>query len=220
MAKFDKAPAESRPEILKAMAAHVPFDGWSDAAIRHAADDLGVPPAFVRMAFPGGLAEMVDAHLAAIDGEMTKKLKAKKLSGMKMRRRIVTAVRTRLEIKGRNREAARRTAGFLAMPQNAAVSAKCLWRAVDAMWRAAGDKSTDSSYYTKRMILGGVYSSTLLVWLNDKSKGSRDTWAFLDRRIENVMEFEKVKGKWRELTKDLPSPARILGALRYPEKRR
>lgn len=220
MAKFDKAPAESRPEILKALVAHVPFDGWSDAAVRHAAADLGVPPAFIRMAFPGGLSEMVDTHLSAIDEEMTKKLKARKLSKMKVRERIVTAVKTRLEIKGKHKEAARRTAGFLAMPQNAAVSAKCMWRAVDAMWRAAGDTSTDYNYYTKRMILAGVYSSTLLVWLNDKSKGHKETLAFLDRRIANVMEFEKAKGKWRELTKDLPNPAKILGRLRYPEKHR
>lgn len=217
MAKFDKAPHEMRDEILAAVLAHVPFDGWSEAAIKNAARDLDLPPDFLRMAFPKGPPELVEAHLKALDDALRKALKKKNLTKMKIRDRIRTAVLLRLELNQPHKEAVRRTVGFLALPQNAALAAKSLWRTADLMWKAAGDTSTDYNYYTKRMILGGVYSSTLLTWLGDTSETHADTEAFLDRRIENVMEFEKLKAKARDATKDLPDPFEILGKLRYPE---
>ena len=217
MRKYKQAPSEARGDILAAMIPHVAFDGWSQGAIRHTAKELDVAVEFIEMAFPGGAVEMVEAYLAGIDEKMLKVLKKKKLDKMRIRDRIRAAVVTRLEINDRHKEAVRRTVSFLALPTNALVGAKSLWKTVDAMWRAAGDTSTDYNHYTKRMILGGVYSSTLLVWLNDKSDGHKDTLAFLDRRIENVMEFEKAKGKLREFTKDLPDPFKILGKMRYPD---
>ncbi|HXV74395.1 MAG TPA: COQ9 family protein, partial [Sphingomonadales bacterium] len=114
----------------------------------------------------------------------------------------------------------RRTVGFLALPPNAGLSAKCLWRTADAMWRASGDTATDYNHYTKRLILAGVYSSTLLVWLNDSSEDLKETKAFLARRIAGVMRFEKAKAKVREFAEDLPNPAKILGGFRYPEGHR
>ena len=206
--------------MLAAILAHVPFEGWGETAWRKAAKDLGQPLAFVKMAFPRGAREMVEAHLTATDDAMVKALKKKNLGKMKIRERIETAVLTRLALNGKNREAARRTVGFLALPMNARLSAKCLWRTADAMWRAAGDTATDYNHYTKRIILSAVYSSTLLVWLNDHSQGLKDSKAFLARRIENVMQFEKIKGRMREAAKDFPNPAKILGELRYPHGHR
>ncbi len=220
LAKFEKAPSEMRPEILAAVISHVPFDGWSDAAIKNAAQDLGLPADFLKMAYGAGVFEMVEVHLTNLDTELEKALAKARLNKMKIRDRIRTAVLTRLELNEPNKEMVRRTVGFLALPTNAPLAAKCLWRTCDLMWRAAGDTATDYNHYTKRMILGGVYSTTLLTWLNDKSDGYQDTKTFLDRRIDNVMEFEKFKFKAKEATKDLPDPFEILGKIRYPEGHR
>lgn len=209
-----------RPGILAAVLNHVPFDGWSDLAIKNAAGDLGLPPDFLKMAYGGGIAEMVEVHLGNLDAALEKALSKKKLDKMKIRERIKTAVLTRLELNQPYKEVVRRTVGFLALPPNAPLAAKCLWRTCDLMWRAAGDTSTDFNHYTKRMILGGVYTTTLLTWLNDSSEDYADTKAFLGRRIDNVMEFEKLKFKFKEATKDLPDPFEILGKIRYPEGHR
>lgn len=209
-----------RSEILEAVLNHVPFDGWSDLAIKNAAGDLGLPPDFLKMAYSGGIAEMVEVHLGSLDKDLDKKLSKLKLDKMKIRERIKTAVLTRLELNQPYKEVIQRTVGFLALPMNAPLAAKCLWRTCDLMWRAAGDTSTDYNHYTKRMILGGVYSTTLLTWLNDNSEDYADTKAFLGRRIDNVMEFEKLKFKFKEATKDLPDPFEILGKIRYPESHR
>lgn len=209
-----------RAEILAAVLTHVPFDGWSDLAIKNAARDLDLPPDFLKMAYGGGVSEMIEAHLSNLDKALDKKLSKLKLDKMKIRERIKTTVLTRLELIKPDKEVVRRTVGFLALPTNAPLAAKSLWRTCDLMWRAAGDTSTDYNHYTKRMILGGVYSTTLLTWLNDSSEDYADTKAFLDRRIDNVMEFEKLKFKAREATKDLPDPFEILGKIRYPEGHR
>ena len=96
------------------------------------------------------------------------------------------------------------------------MAAKCLYRTVDAIWYAAGDTSTDYNFYTKRGLLAGVYSSTVLYWLNDDSEGAVATWAFLDRRIADVMKVPKLIGKVSGLTGKLPNPLRLF---RMPMRR-
>jgi ubiquinone biosynthesis protein COQ9 len=119
------------------------------------------------------------------------------VSTLKMRDRIKFAVRSRIELHTGSKEAARRALALLALPLNSALGLKLLYRTADAMWYAAGDTSADFNFYTKRAILAGVYSSTLLYWLNDRSPGNEATWRFLDRRIDDVMKFEKLKSQVR-----------------------
>jgi len=215
---FDRAPDERRGELLEAMLAHVPFDGWTDKALVRGADDLGLDAAFVKLVFPGGPMEALEYWMDRADAAMVDELARRGVRDMRIRDRIATAVRVRLEQAAPHREAVRRAAGILALPQNTELAATGLWRTADAMWRAAGDTSTDYNYYTKRAILSGVYSSTLLAWMADDSEGFAETWAFLDRRIENVMQFEKVKGRLLKERESWPSLTRFLGRLRYPAR--
>jgi len=138
------------------------------------------------------------------------------LAGMKVRERITTAVLTRLEILKPHKEAARRAAAFLMMPANAALGMKLVYQTVDAMWRAAGDTSTDFNFYTKRAILAGVYTTTLMRWFTDNTADESETRTFLDTRIGNVMQFEKFKAELKERTKDMPSFADVLKGFNTP----
>lgn len=207
---------ELRPLLADALLSHVPFDGWSDAALARAAEDLGIPADRARLVFPEGAIGMVDAFAAKRDEDMMAALQELDLPSKKIRERIRTAIRVRLEQQLPHREAVRRAVAVLAMPVHAARSAKILWRTADVMWRAAGDTATDYNYYTKRITLGGVYASTLLVWLDDQSDELMDTWGFLDRRIDGVMEFEKTKARVQSLCANRPRLSRFLGRLRYP----
>ena len=116
------------------------------------------------------------------------------------------------------KEAVRRALAILAMPQNLALATRIGWRSADLMWRLAGDTATDFNHYTKRLTLSGVYGSTLLAWMSDDSEGSAQTSAFLDRRIDDVMRFEKWKAEWRAGSINRPSLTRFLGRLRYPPR--
>ena len=211
----DPTLAELRPLLIAATLPHVPFDGWSAAALRAGAADAGIDADLAQVVFDGP-ADMVDAYTALADARMTAALEAAGIGSMKVRDRIRLAVRTRLEQAAPHREAVRRALAVLAMPGNAALGARILWRTADAMWRAAGDTATDYNHYTKRLILGGVYSATLLVWLDDASEDHADTWAFLDRRIDGVMRFEKAKARMTSGFENRPSLVRFLGRLRYP----
>ncbi len=204
---------ELRPLLIDAVVPHVPFDGWSDTAIEQAGADLGLPPGRARLAFSEGSAAMVDAYIRRADAGM---LAAIDMTGLKIRDRIRLALRTRFEQAASEREAVRRAVALLAMPQNASLAARTLWRTTDTIWRAAGDTATDYNHYSKRMILGGVYTATLLVWLSDESEDFADTWEFLDRRIDGIMRFEKGKAQLLKGSDRLPSMSRFLGRLRYP----
>ena len=203
--------ADLRPRLVDAMLPNVPFDGWTAVARDAAADAAGIDRDIAARALPDA-ASMGDAYTARADAMMAEAMAA--AGDMKVRDRIRMALRSRLE--SADPEAVRRALTVLAQPQNAALSMRTLWRTADAMWRAAGDTATDFNHYSKRAILGGVYSACLLYWLDDNSEGHAATWAFIDRRIDGVMRFEKTKAKLTGMIGKLPDPARFLGRLRYP----
>ncbi len=184
-----------RRRCLPVLLRHVTFDGWSRRALRHAARDLGEDFEPVRRAFPGGPAGMVGAFAAAADEDMAAALAKRDLGALKVRERIALAVRLRIEAVAPHREAVRRAAAVHALPFNAPRALRALYGTVDAMWTGIGDTSTDFNFYTKRALLAGVYASTLLYWLDDRSDGFADTWAFLDRRIADVMRIQKARGR-------------------------
>jgi ubiquinone biosynthesis protein COQ9 len=194
------------------------FDGWSRAAVDAAAQQLGIDPVQARLAMPKSQSEMVDLYIQEVDRALEAYFTPERLAGMKIREKIRALVWHRLEIMGPAREAVRRALAILAMPQNIPLALKMSWRTADLMWRIAGDTSTDFNHYTKRMTLGAVYGSTLLVWLDDQSEGWQDTAAFLDRRIDDVMKFEKFKAEWRGSSDQRLSLSRFLGRLRYPPR--
>ncbi|HYW16313.1 MAG TPA: COQ9 family protein [Allosphingosinicella sp.] len=207
-------------ELRMALAPLIPgnavFDGWSDKALALAAAELGVPAPRARLAFPGGPTDMIDSWFDAIDRGMATAFPLEKIESMKIRERIAGLVLYRLEVANPHKEALRRALAILAQPQNLALAGRLGWRAADRMWRIAGDKATDFNHYSKRAILMGVYGSTSLVYLDDESEDLAATRAFLARRIDDVMKFEKVKAQWRGNRDRLPSLSRFLGRLRYP----
>lgn len=207
--------SELRPRLVAAMLVHVPFDGWGATARDAGAEDAGVDRDIAALALPDAAA-MLDALTAGADLMMVAAMHAAGVETMKIRDRIRLALRTRLEQASEHREATRRAAALFANPRHAGLAARTLWRTADAMWRAAGDTATDFNHYSKRIILGGVYSASLLYWLDDDSDGHEATWAFIDRRIDGVMRFEKTKTQMKQAVAWLPDPARFLGRLRYP----
>jgi ubiquinone biosynthesis protein COQ9 len=199
-----------RERLIDAAVAHVPFDGWGDKALAAAAQDLGIDPALARNAFPGGAIEMIECHSRLADRRMVAAFEQADKTGLKLREKVALAVRLRLTANVAHREAIRRALTILALPVNAPLAARLLYRTVDAVWYGLGDRSTDYNFYTKRMLLAGVYSATLLYWINDKSSESTETWAFLDRRIAEVMQIPKAMGRLGKLAEKLPDPLRFL----------
>ncbi|MDG1708648.1 MAG: COQ9 family protein [Emcibacteraceae bacterium] len=211
----DNTPDELRESLLQAALSHVAFDGWSNATLKRAAVDNNVELNMVDLAFPKGAIDMIDLYAQQCDMAMIEVIKDPEFSKLKIREKITKLVRSRIEIETGHKEASNRTIPFLALPKNHMTSITILYRSVDLMWKAIGDKSTDFNYYTKRMTLSAVYSSTFLYWLGDESENAYDSWEFLDRRIENVMQFEKVKAKYKDKKPDLAGVWRELGKKRY-----
>lgn len=209
---------EIREAIAPRLASHAAFDGWTDKAVESAAMDVGVDADLAKLALKGGPMALIEAWIESVDAEMARRLPPEKLASMKIRERITALVATRLEIAAPDREGQRRAFAIMAMPQNVAAAARIGWRSADRMWRLAGDNATDFNHYTKRMTLSAVYASTLAVFVNDESDDFAETRAFLDRRIENVMQFEKTKALAKKRREHMPSLSRFVGRLRYPPR--
>lgn len=207
---------ETRLRLAAELPVHAAFDGWTAAAVDAAADALAVNRDVAQLAFGGDAVTMIDAWFASVDAAMHAALPAPTLADMKIRARITALIEARLEILNPHKEALRRALAILAFPTNTLTAAKLGWRAADVMWHAAGDTATDYNHYTKRAILSGIYAATLTIFLNDDSADDADTRAFLGRRIDGIMRFEKAKAGFAARADLAFSPARFLGRLRYP----
>lgn len=214
----DPSPLERlRRQLALAVGENAVFDGWTGRAVDSAAKQLGIDQGQARLAMPKSQAGLIDLYIQEVDRELEAYFTPERLSKLKVREKIRALIWRRLEIMSPAREAVRRALAILALPQNIPLGLRISWRTADLTWRIAGDTSTDYNHYTKRMTLGAVYGSTLLIWLDDKSEGRTESAGFLERRIEDVMKFEKMKAQWRSSERRL-SPSRFLGRLRYPPR--
>ena len=214
---------ELRVALAPDIAASAIFDGWNETALIAAAEMAGCDVDVAKLAFPtkpmGGRAmDMIEAWITSVDQAMEAEWTAERLGELKIRERIRELVAFRLKAVEDIDEAVRRALSIMAMPQNARRSLQIGWRSADIMWRLAGDTATDYNHYTKRAILAGIYSATLAYFINDDSEDKAKTYAFLDRRIDGVMRFEKAKAKFTNRDIELPSLTRFLGRLRYPSR--
>lgn len=189
---------DPKTAMIDAALMHVPFDGWSEASFRAAATDAGLTLPEARALFPRGAVDLALAFHARGDAAMAALLKATDLSAMRYSDRVAYAIRTRLDLVEADKEAVRRGVTLFALPMHAADGARALWQTADAIWTALGDTSEDLNWYTKRATLSGVYSATVLYWLGDQSMDHAATWSFLERRIDDVMRFERAKRAVRE----------------------
>jgi len=209
---------DTATRLLDAALNHVAFDGWSETTFRAAVTDAGVDPVVARGLFPRGAVDMAIAFHRRGDDAMAAKLAQADDEGLRYRDKVARAIRTRIEVVD-DREAVRRGTTLFALPMHAADGARAIWGTADRIWTELGDTSDDINWYTKRATLAGVYSSTVLYWLGDDSLGSQATWDFLDRRIGDVMQIEKVKAQVRGnafLNKVFAGPNWVLSKVRAP----
>lgn len=207
-------------ELRIALAPHIAtaaiFDGWTGEALASAAASQGIDPEVAAYAFKGGAMAMIAAWIEHVDTRMTEALPQAVLAELPIRERIRRLVLFRLEAVAGQQEALRRALAIMAMPLNAPRALKLGWYTADRMWRLAGDTATDYNHYTKRAILAGLYTATLAVFIDDDSEGKAETRSFLNRRIDDVMRFEKTKAQLRLPQGGGFNVARFLGRLRYP----
>ena len=185
---------DMQAQLLAAALPHVAFDGWSETSLRAACQDLSITRQMAALACPRGAIDLAIRFHHDGDEAMQVVLQKTDINAMKIREKITFSVCARLDAI-RDKEAVRRGATLMALPQHAAEGAGLVWGTCDRIWAAIGDSSADVNWYTKRLTLSSVYSATVLYWLGDNSPNHQDTWTFLDRRIENVMQFEKFKAQ-------------------------
>jgi len=211
-----------RDRLIIAALDHIPFDGWSMKALRHAAEDVGLDANAPERAFPHGVSSAVDHFTALADRLMVADLAERNLDNLAPQARIEEAVRVRLDRWAPHQEAVRRALTVYTLPQNLGSAARATWHTVDLIWKAAGDRSTDLNWYTKRASLAAVYSATMLYWLDDQSEGSEATWDFLRRRMDDVVASIKMRrtaqARVMKAVENLPNPLNLLP--RQPGRKR
>ena len=180
--------------LFSALLSHVPFDGWSDTALRAAAKDVGMEFALAQSYFPDALSMIAEHHrrtdaamVVPAEGGVTAKVRA--------------AILSRLAFMEGDREAVRRAASTLAMPHNLFAATKLAYQSADAIWLAVGSQDKGFDWATKRTSLIAVYSATLLYWMEGREPA--DVEAYLDKQLERLLAVMKPLGQMK---------ARVTGA--------
>lgn len=209
-----------KEKIILAALPHVVFDGWSDVVLDEVARELGIALDDAKAMFPRGGIDLAIGFHQLGDAQMVAAFAKADTASLKIREKITLAVRMRIEAVS-DKEAVRRGSTLFALPQNAGDGAKLIWDTCDQIWGCLGDTSRDVNWYTKRATLSAVYSATVLFWLGDDSDGFQETWSFLDRRIENIMQFEKFKSQVQQnpvMSKLVAGPLAFLSQIKAPNE--
>ena len=204
--------------ILNAALPHAAFDGWSETTLQAAVADSGVAPGLARALFARGGIDLAVAYHQSGDRAMREAITAADLTALRYTDRVAQAIKVRLA--DADKELVRRGTTLFSLPHHAPEGAKLIWGTADAIWQALGDTSNDLNWYSKRATLSAVYSATVLFWLGDQSDGNAETWAFLDRRLANVTQFEKAKAAVMRnpIAKALLSgPLKLMEKIRAPQ---
>lgn len=202
---------DPRDRLLDAALPHVAFDGWSDAALRAGARDLGGDAPHAGLVFPGGARDAITRFSRRADRSMADAAEASGLAGMRVSERVALVVRARLDGLAPWREAVRRGAAWLALPHNQPLGFRLLCHTVDDAWHAAGDRSADFSFYTRRALLAGAVATTTLFWLDDDSEAAAATAAFLDRRLGDALRIRRARSGIERAGRTALLPLRALG---------
>lgn len=202
-----------RQAVLAAALPHIPFDGWSEAVLNRAITESGVDAGRALLAFPDGVMDLLEAFWVSLDAALGREVARHGLQEHRLSGRIAGALKIYISLLRPHREAVRRALALQALPQNAPGALMRLYRTVDVIWRAVGDQSTDFNFYTKRATLAAVVASAVTHWLAEGDGDSGQMDGFIERRVGNVLEFEKLKARIGGLTGHLPSPGPLLGRL-------
>lgn len=202
-----------RAEVLAAALPHAPFTGWSANTLQIAIQEAGADPGLALLAFPDGEMSLLEAFWSTLDAALTHEIAARALANTPLSQRIAIILKTYIALLRPHREAVRRALALQAMPLNAPHGLACLYRTVDAMWRAAGDASNDFNFYTKRATLAAVTASVVTHWLGEGGDDAGALDSFIDRRINDILRFEKFKAGAGRFLQGLPQPATVLGRI-------
>ena len=211
------------PEVLKLMLAALPnvaFDGWSNSTFEAACRETDISERKARLFCPRGALDLAVAFHKWGDDQFEISFTKKRISKLKVREKIKKAVELRINFAS-DKEAVRRGVALFALPIHAFEGSRLIWDTADLIWELIGDNSEDYNWYSKRTILSAVYASTVLYWLGDDTEGNKETWHFLDRRIEDVMKFEnaKVQLKTNKFTKEFNGRAgKFLQKIKRPTR--
>jgi ubiquinone biosynthesis protein COQ9 len=207
----------AREAVVAAALPHVPFDGWSERALVAGARAAGMEAADAQRLFSRGPVEAIEVYSAMADRAMAEAVAALD-PDTKVRDKIAAGIRARLDFVAPHKEAVRRATNTLALPHNAPIGLRLLYRTVDALWYAAGDRATDFNFYTKRAILAAICSATFLFWFNDRSIDHAATLKFLDRRLEEHGRLHGAMERFKKRVEDMPNPFHVAERFR-PDRR-
>ena len=196
-----------RIDLIRAMLTHVPFDGWTWEAMEQGAIDIGfekkkTPSLRIKIfkdLFKNGSIDFIDIFSEIIDLEVKENYNLIEAKPERVPEKIKKIIMIRLNLCQKYKEAVRSSISLTAIPVNTKISLNILYRTCNSIWRIAGDKSTDFSFYTRRISLAAVYTSTLLFWLNDKSNNNVETEFFLDRRLKDISKISSLKKPFSDL---------------------
>lgn len=208
----------ARAALLREALPEAAFDGWSESTLRRAAEAAGYNAGEVELYCPGGVLDLLETW--SRNADEAARVQIEHSGANRIRDKVSQGVLLRLGQYDGEEEAASRARARLLLPDAMDRGARLLWSTSDMIWKAIGDTSTDANFYSKRTILSGVYASTLAIWLDERDPDKPKTKAFLDRRIDNVMQIEKAKAQWRKVSANLPDFAGVASTLRYGLDRR
>ena len=195
----DDEDEQIRESILSASLKFVPGYGWTKHAVEAGTESLGYPTVTAGVISDPDIS-LIHYHYRVSNEKliklMKKEMEEQKASGqeVKVTKFLKKSIEQRLIMNVPYMSRWAEALAIMTYPQNAPNSLTLGLELVDSMWHVGGDTNVDMSWYSKRLILLGIYKTTELAMMQDQSDGYLDTWAFLDRRFDDSKNLQELLG--------------------------
>ena len=186
-------------DLVTKMLNHVPDLGWTWDALSKAALNSKKMKSHseeeLQTIFDNKISTIIGIFNDKLDEEMFAIFNPENNKNLGVTQTVKALVLSRLRASENYKSIIKTSLFFMAQPGNAYEALNQLMKTSNKIWEIAGDTSRGRNFYSKRLILAGVYSSTLAYWLAKETRSIDGSEDFLDKRLDDVKNIGKISKK-------------------------
>lgn len=193
--------------VLDKFIDNVSFDGWSQKNLDNSIQALDLQENYRILLFPDGIVGLTDYFVAENNKAFNNSINAEEIQKLRFTDKVIYLIHARINHYHKVLGGAEGFKNFISYcsSHNILNSIGNILKSADEIWYRVGDKSTDFSYYTKRASLSFIYTTAALYSIDDNSLNLEETNNFIKARVAELLKFNKLKQKVKELSSKLPS---------------
>ena len=195
-------------KILEASKKILMIRSWDEKSLSLISKKTNISANEINLLFPNAFFDLIIFSLDQINIELERKFQTYNILRFPLHLRIKKILMHKFNLMNKNKKFYNKIFFNLLLPSKNQFKLKQLYKSVDIIWYIAADNSTDFNFYTKRMILAGIYIRLMLFFFNNNDLIKLEE--LLDKDLKRVLKIPKLKAKFKIVKENIPNIMRVI----------